>query len=268
MNRYAEMFASTRARDEGAFMPFVMLGDPDPTTCLDVIRALIAGGADALELGIPFSDPVADGPAVQAAAQRALAAGVRLRDCWKIVHTIRQEMPSIPMGLLVYANLVVAAGQNAFYATAADAGVDSILVADVPTIEAAPFVASARASGVKPVLIAPPNANEQVLQEVARLGEGFTYVVTRAGVTGADDEVHLTHSRLLDQLRAFNAPPPMFGFGISKPEHVLAALRAGAYGAISGSAVVEIVSRYATMGACCLASIESFVSTMKAATRN
>ena len=158
MTRYTEMFEALKRNGEGAFVPFVVLGDPTPEASAEIIRALIAGGADALELGIPFSDPTADGPTIQAAGQRALAAGVTPADCWGMLTELREEAPHIPVGLLVYANLVVNRGMADFYSKAAGAGVDSVLVADVPSIEALPFAECASAHGVDPVLIAPQNA--------------------------------------------------------------------------------------------------------------
>lgn len=267
-DRYAAMFAALRERGEGAFVPFVMLGDPDLERSLEVVRALIEGGADALELGIPFSDPVADGPTIQAAAQRALAAGVTPGDCWELLEQIRAGAAGTPIGLLVYANLVVGRGRETFYRRAAQAGVDSVLVADVPTLEAEPFCAAAREQGVAPVLIAPINIDEPRLRRVAELGAGYTYVVTRAGVTGADETVSLP-SELPKRLAALNAPPSVFGFGISRPEHVRAALAAGAAGAISGSAVVAHVERHVRGEldrAGMLDALRGFVGEMKAAT--
>lgn len=271
--RYRALFERLRAgpAPRGALVPFVVLGDPDLETSLEVIRALLRGGADALELGLPFSDPVADGPVIQAAAVRALAAGAAPARCWELLARVRAEAPDVPLGLLVYANLVVGPGLERFYRRAAEAGVDSVLVADVPTLEAAPFVAAARARGVAPVLIAPSNASDARLDAIARDAEAYVYVVTRKGVTGADRELDLRDAQaLLARLRARAAAPALLGFGISRPEHVRAALAAGAAGAISGSAVVAHVARFAA-GALdrpgLLAAVEGFVAGLAAATR-
>lgn len=251
MSRYDAMFA----RNEGAFGAFVMLGDPEAPP-LDL---LVEAGADMLELGIPFSDPVADGPVIQAAARRALESGCSVEQCFDLLARFRDRRPDVPVGLLTYANLVVARGMDDFYRRAAGAGVDSVLVADVPLIEAAPFAAAARAHAVAPVLIAAANTPAERLARIAALGEGYTYCVARAGVTGADEEVILDHRAMLDALRAAKAAPPVFGFGISKPAHVRAALAAGAAGVISGSAIVERIGDPITLAA--------FVREMKAATR-
>lgn len=265
--RYEALFARLARERAGAFVPFAVLGDPDGPRSRGVLEALVAGGADALELGIPFSDPVADGPTIQAADQRALAAGATPAGCLDIVRDLRAAHPDLPVGLLVYANLVVAAGVDAFYQRAAAAGVDSVLIADVPTLEAEPFVAAARRHGVAPVLVAPPNATPERLATIAGWCEGYTYVVARAGVTGARDALELTAQGLPAALEAAGAPPSLIGFGISTPDHVRAALRTGAAGAISGSAVVRIVERHAGSPPDALAAeLTAFVAAMKAAT--
>ena len=263
MSRYETMFRALRTRGEGAFGAFVMLGDPDLETSAAILDALVEGGADMLELGIPFSDPIADGPVIQAAAVRALRAGVRPADCFSLLRDFRSRHAQVPVGLLTYANLVLAKGRDAFYRSAAEAEVDSVLVADVPLFEAAPFLAAAREHGVAAVLIAAPNTPEPTLERIAAAGQGYTYCVARAGVTGADAEVRLG-ARVVEALKRFGAPSAIFGFGIGRPEHVRAALEAGAEGVISGSAIVRlVVDNPGGEGA----AVRDFVAGMKAATR-
>jgi tryptophan synthase alpha chain len=266
MSRYARCFARLAARGEGAFVPFVMLGDPDLPTSARVLRALLEAGADALEVGVPFSDPIADGPTIQAAACRALGAGATVAACFRLVADLRTEAPEIPVGVLTYANLVVRPGRERFYERAGAAGVDSVLVADVPALEAGPFVDAARNAGVAPVLIAPPDATDEALARIAGLSEGYTYCLARAGVTGADESVRLSHARLFGRLAALGAPPAVVGFGISRPEHVRAVLEAGAQGAISGSAVVQRVAEHLGDPGGMVRALRDFVSEMKAAT--
>jgi tryptophan synthase alpha chain len=265
--RYRVMFDRLASAGDGAFVPFAMLGDPDPGLSLEVLHALIAGGADALELGMAFSDPLADGPTIQAASGRALAAGIRPERAWSLVSEIRRRHPALPIGLLAYANLLEAPGLDAFYGRAAAAGLDSVLVADVPTHEAPVYVRAARRHGILPVLIAAPNGAEAHLREVARLSAGFTYVVTRPGVTGAEDPAQTGHAELLRTLRELGSPPPLLGFGISRPEQVRAALDSGAAGAISGSAVVRIIERLLGRPEALLEELRRFVAEMKRATR-
>ena len=259
--RYAAMFHRLQQRGEGAFGAFVMLGDPDVETSARILDLLVEAGADMLEVGIPFSDPVADGPTIQAAAERALRQGVTPPQCFDILSDFRRRHPDVPLGILTYANLVLAPGRSAFYRAAAEAGVDSVLVADVPAMEAAPFVASAIDAGIAPVLIAAPNTPRPTLERIARMGRGYTYCVARTGVTGAERAMELDHSSLLDMLSALGAPPPVLGFGISTPDHVARALDAGAAGVISGSAIVKLLETGDR------AAVGSFVAEMKAAAR-
>lgn len=265
MNRYAAMFDRLARERAGAFVPFVVLGDPEPGTSLAIVRQLAASGADALELGLPFSDPVADGPVIQAASTRALDAGVSREECWTIVEVVRKDNPELPIGLLVYANLVMHEGPEAFYARAAAAGVDSVLVADAPLQEADPLAEAARRHGISPVFIAPPNASDATLERIARQSEGYVYVVSRAGVTGADDELRQGAGRLMARLAALDSAPPMLGFGISSPAQVKAALQLGASGAISGSAVVRQIEQHRDDPVEMIAAIGRFVEQMKAA---
>lgn len=257
--RYAAMFERLEQVGEGAFVPFLMVGDPDPEASLAAALRLAGAGADALEMGLPFSDPIADGPVIQAAATRALAAGVRQADCWGVIRQVRDRHPELPIGLLVYANLVCHHNPADFYAQAAQAGVDSVLVADLPTDEAETVVADARASGIATVFIAPPNAGLDRLTRIAQLSEGYTYVTSREGVTGVDQRLRRDQSALLADLRHLGAPPALLGFGISNPDQVRRAMAMGAAGAISGSAVVQRIAEGSDLA--------TFVQSMKAATR-
>ena len=246
MSRYPAMFAALKERGEGAFVPFVMVGDPDPDTSEAVIEALIAGGADALELGVPFTDPVADGPTLQKAHVRALAAGVGFQDCLEVVQRVRRRHPWLPIGMLIYGNVPFAMGLERFYTECAQAGIDSVLLPDVPIRESAAFSRAAEEAGVDAVYIAPPSAAAETLDAVAAASRGYVYAVSRVGVTGterASSTVGLAES--VARLRADAAAPVMLGFGISTPEQVAEAIAAGADGAISGSATVKIVERYA-----------------------
>lgn len=282
MPRYPKMFARLTAAKEGAFVPFVMVGDPDPELSEAVIEAVIAGGADALELGVPFSDPVADGPTIQRAHLRALAAGVGFRGALAVVARVRAKHPELPIGMLIYGNVPFAVGLETFYAECAAAGIDSVLLPDIPVREGQPFSQAAEAAGIDAVYIAPPSASEETLDDVARTSRGYVYAVSRAGVTGTETEsstVGLAES--VARLREDAAAPVMLGFGISRPEHVAEAIGAGADGAISGSATVKIVEAHAPALLASAAGspererelkalseeLTAFVASMKAATR-
>ncbi|RUO35303.1 tryptophan synthase subunit alpha [Aliidiomarina sanyensis] len=264
--RYASMFTALQQKNQGAFVPFVTLGDPDLAQSEAIIRTLIDAGADALELGLPFSDPVADGPVIQAANIRALKHHVRIQDCFDLIARVRADFPEIPIGLLVYCNLVVANGSDSFYQRAAAAGVDSVLVADVPLREGKRFMSDAKAHGIAPIFIAPPDASEATLKQVAEYSEGYIYLLSRAGVTGANDTVNAPAEALIQTLKDAGGAPALLGFGIARPEHVQAAVRAGAGGAISGSAIVSIIANNLDAPDTMLKELHTFVQGMKAAT--
>ena len=255
MSRYASMFERLNA--EGAFGAFLMLGDPDLATSARLLEEVIDAGADMIEVGIPFSDPVADGSVIQAAARRALTAGVRVGDCLDLIGALRRRNNRIPIGILTYANIVVA--RAGFMRDAADAGVDSLLIADVPALEAEPYALEMLQTGLEPVLIAAANTPDATLAKIASHSKAYTYCVSRAGITG-------THAggkfdaALIDRLARLGAPPPIFGFGVSTPEHVRAALSAGAKGVICGSAIVDLISKREA--------VATFVQSLKAVTRN
>jgi tryptophan synthase alpha chain len=264
MSRYSAMFGACRARSEGAFGAFLMMGDPGREACLDYLDALVAGGADMIEVGIPFSDPVADGPVIQAAAERALRAGIRTADCLAMIAQFRGRHPDVPIGILTYANIVAARGATAFCKQLAAVGADSLLVADVPSIEAGTYHSAAEAAGIDLVMIAATNTPQVTLQRIASLGSGYTYCVARAGVTGADRTLQLgQHGDLFAALARYGAPPPVLGFGIATPDHVREALASGAAGVISGSAIVALVSQGAHRS-----ELQDFVARMKSATIN
>jgi tryptophan synthase alpha chain len=261
MSRYDEMFLRLKQRGEGAFGGFLMLGDPDVESSAKLLDALVEGGADMVEVGIPFSDPVADGPVIQAAADRALRAGVRVDDCFRLIAGFRARHPAVPVGILTYANLLAARGCDRFMADAAAAGADSILVADVPSLEAEPYATAAKQAGLDLVMVAAPNTPEAVIRRIANLSSGYTYCVARAGVTGTSARLALDHDRLFDLLHDAGAPPPVLGFGISTPEQVAEALKSGVAGVIAGSALVRLVDQPNATRA-----IADLVSAMKGAT--
>ncbi|PHR85501.1 MAG: tryptophan synthase subunit alpha [Colwellia sp.] len=270
--RYQQAFTDLAEKNEKAFIPFVIIGDPNAEQSFNVIKALIDAGADALELGIPFSDPSADGITIQMAALRALNSGINTDICIDILAKVREYAPNIPIGLLLYGNLVFARGIDDFYRDMAQVGVDSVLIADLPIRESLPFREAALKHGVAPIFIAPPNASEDTLREVSSYSRGYTYVLSRAGVTGVDviEESAQTTSpakSLISKLTQYHAAPPVLGFGISAPQQVKDALAAGASGAISGSAVVKIIENNLTNNDIMLTELTAFVKSMKDATK-
>ncbi len=241
MSRYEPCFRALRDRDEGAFIPFFVMGDPDYETSLAAVKAALDAGADMLELGIGYSDPIADGPSIQAADVRALRAGMNVARCFRFIREIR-EFSDVPIGLLVYYNLLLKRGVERFCRQAGEAGVDGILAADVPIEEAAPVVEGCAAAGVDPIFMVTPTTTEGRMEKILTQGRGFLYLVALLGVTGARGELHPETLRMLRRIRARTELPLCVGFGISRPEHVRALRLAGADGAIVGSAIVDLIA--------------------------
>lgn len=267
MNRYQQLFNQLTAKNEGAFVPFVPVGDPNPELSLQIIQTMVDAGADALELGIPFSDPMADGPTIQNANIRAFNGGISVEKCFAILTKIRAKNANIPIGLLIYANLVFKNGIDNFYAKCAKAGVDSVLIADLPVQYSPEFTGAANKYGIAPIFICPPNADDNVIKNIAKHGQAYTYLVSRAGVTGTENRANKPLTHLLDKLTQYGAPPAIQGFGISEPCQVTEAIKAGAAGAIAGSATVKIIEKNLNNPEKMLSELAEFVKTMKAASK-
>ena len=243
--RFEKLFSQLEEKNEGAFVPFIMLNDPTPEASLEIIRTVVNAGADALELGVPFSDPVADGPTIQGSHLRALDGGATVDGALNLVRQIREEFPDTPLGMLIYGNVPFTRGLDTFYEEFGAAGADAILLPDVPVREGAPFAAAAEKAGVAPVFIAPARATERTLEGVAKYSKGYIYAVSRDGVTGTEVESDtLGLDEVVANIHRYNGAPALLGFGISTPEHVADAVAAGAAGAITGSAITKIVDRY------------------------
>ncbi|HDN2510040.1 TPA: tryptophan synthase subunit alpha [Providencia rettgeri] len=267
MERYNQLFERLNNLNQGAFVPFVTLGDPDAETSLKIIDALIEGGADALEIGIPFSDPLADGPTIQNANLRAFKSEITPTICFELLSRIRAKHPTMPIGLLVYANLVFTNGIENFYIRCQKAGVDSVLVADVPMSESKPFREAALTHNIAPIFICPPNGDDALLQQIGEHSRGYTYLLSRAGVTGTEQRAQMPLTHLVDKLKQYQAAPALQGFGISEPEQVTEAIKNGAAGAISGSAVVKIIENNLDKPDVMLKALTEFVTKMKVATQ-
>lgn len=267
MERYSQLFERLNHLNQGAFVPFVTLGDPDAELSLKIVDALIEGGADALEIGIPFSDPLADGPTIQNANLRAFKSEITPTICFELLSRIRAKHPTVPIGLLVYANLVFTKGIENFYIRCQKAGVDSVLVADVPMSESKPFRDAAIAHNIAPIFICPPNGDDALLQQIGEHSRGYTYLLSRAGVTGTEQRAQMPLTHLIDKLKQYQAAPALQGFGISEPAQVTEAIHSGAAGAISGSAVVKIIENNLNQPDVMLKTLTEFVVKMKAATQ-
>lgn len=279
MTRYEDLFTRLDAANEGAFVPFLMLGDPNPEHSFEIIRSVVQAGADALELGVPFSDPVADGPTIQKSHIRALDGGATVDSSLELIRRIRATWPELPIGMLIYGNVPFTRGLDRFYREFQEAGADSVLLPDVPVREGKPFAEAAEAAGIDPIFIAPAQATEATLAGVAARSKGYIYAVSRHGVTGTERESSTTGlAEVVSNLQKFGGPPILLGFGISTPKHVSDAIAAGAAGAITGSAITRIIDDYTegehpepgriTNLAALQEELANFVAEMKAATKH
>lgn len=258
MKTYKDVFAHNRT----ALIPFFVLGDPDEQTSLDVIYSAIAAGADILELGIPFSDPIADGPTIQKADIRALAAGMTCGKALQMVEKVRQRF-DIPVGLLVYYNLVWQYGPERFYRDAARFGVNSILIADLSVDDADEVFPLAKAYGLETVFMVTPNATDQRIRLVASKTTGFIYAVSVLGVTGARDRLAQSAIDLIKRTKGLTDLPVCLGFGVSRPEHAAQAAAAGADGVIIGSRLVAMIEQHIRDRDQMLRSVEQFIRQIK-----
>ncbi len=240
----AEAFARCRSARRAAFVAYLTAGDPDLDTSADLLAALVDGGADILELGVPFSDPIADGPVNQRSATRALAAGARLDGILQLVARSRDRL-GVPIVLFTYWNPLHAAGIERFAERAARSGVDGVLCLDLPPEEAeAEAVPALRAAGLDTVFLLAPTSTRERERRAERLASGFLYYVSRTGVTGVHDALAPELLRQVRRLRRRLERPLVVGFGLSTPEQV-AAVGKLADGVVVGSALVLLVERHA-----------------------
>ena len=243
MSRLDDVFARLRAEGRTGLVTFTTAGDPDLPRSADVLRALDRAGADVLEVGVPFSDPLADGPVIQRASERALAAGGTLASALDVVAGVRGSVEA-GIVLFTYANPVLRMGLTDFMTRAADAGVDGALVLDLPIEEADDLRGAAAAAGIDPIFLLSPTTTDARIRRAAALGRGFLYGISRLGVTGARDTVAAGAGELAGRIRAVTDLPIALGFGISRPEHV-AAVGRWADAAVVGSALVDVIAREA-----------------------
>jgi tryptophan synthase alpha subunit len=234
--------AFARARKEGrvAFIGYVTAGHPDPAATPGLVRALAEGGADAVELGIPFSDPLADGTTIQRSTHAALEAGMTPKGCLDICRQLRAQGVVIPLIVLTYYNPILAYGQDAFVGDAAAAGIDGLIAVDVPAEEAEELAAGCRKAGLDFIPLIAPTSGDERIARAARLASGFIYCVSVAGVTGAREALPAEIAAFLGRVRQQTQLPLAVGFGISRREHV-EALQGRADAAIVGSAIVDVI---------------------------
>ena len=260
MSRLADAFAKDPVRG-GKFVAYVTAGDPSLGESADVLRALDRTGADVIEVGVPFSDPVADGPAIQRAVERALAAGGTLSASLELIGSVRGELRAAIV-LFTYVNPVLRMGVDQFVDRAAKAGVDGVLLLDLPIEESAAMRDALDRRGIDQIFLVSPTTTDARLKEAGNLGRGFLYAISRLGVTGARDAVAASAAPLVSRIRGFTTLPVALGFGISRPEHVTE-VNAYADAAVVGSAIVQVIEKAVAEGRPAAPDVERFVTWLR-----
>ena len=240
MSRIAQVFARARAENRAAFVAYLCAGDPDFDTSLEACRSVLRHGVDILELGVPFSDPLADGLTNQLAAQRALESGMNAERVFALTRRLREEFPTTPLVYYTYYNLVFANGVDAYVRAATAAGLDAMLTLDLPPEESAEVAAAAQRHGLSTVFIVAPTTPEERLPKIAAATTGFIYYVSREGVTGVRDQIAGGIPEALARIRRHTTRPVVVGFGISNREQVRQ-VAAQADGVVVGSALVNVI---------------------------
>ena len=244
MSAIKRVFGNLQARDEGALIGYVTAGDPAPEQTPVIAEALITGGVDILELGLPFSDPIADGPTIQAASVRALRAGTTPRMVLEMAREIKFKH-DVPVVVMTYFNPVFRLGLKPFFSYAKECLVDGVIVPDLPVEEAADYVKMAQVNGVDTIFLAAPSTSTERLTKIVAFSSGFLYLVSHFGVTGEKQDIGDSTIQLIKRVLPYTKGrvPLAVGFGVSKPEHARRIIEAGANGVIVGSAFVNVVQR-------------------------
>jgi tryptophan synthase alpha chain len=264
VGRLGDRFAELRSRGERALIPFLTAGDPDLDTTHDLVLAMVEAGADAIEIGVPFSDPMAEGPTIQRASERALAGRTSLRGVLQLVARLRPRV-DVPIVLMGYANNFLAMGDTGFAEATSEVGVDGVITVDLPPEEGAETYAALRKAGVDPILLAAPTTRPERLARLAQETRGFLYFVSLTGVTGARRSLSETLAGEVAAVRALSDVPVCVGFGVSTPEHA-AEVGSFADGVVVGSAIVDRIEQ-ADSRQEAIESVAAFVAELKAALR-
>jgi tryptophan synthase alpha chain len=262
MKTYKQVFSELADLNRAALIPFFVIGDPDFDTSLAIVKTAIDAGADVLELGIPFSDPIADGPTIQKADIRARNSGMSVAKALEFIRKVR-DYKDIPIGLLMYYNLIYQYGTEKFFSDCCQAGVNSVLVADLSIDDADEITSPAAKAGLDTVFMVTPNTSTERMKRIASKTTGFIYTVSLLGVTGSREKLSSTVAGLVGKLKKLTNVPVCVGFGISKPEHAAAIAAAGADGVIIGSKIVDLIETNLDKKEKMLADISTFLSDVK-----
>lgn len=247
MSRIKNTFNRLRKKNEKALIPYVMAGDPDLATTKALILAMEKAGCDIIELGAPFSDPLADGPTIQRAAIRSLGNHTTIADVLGLVADLRKET-EIPLILMTYYNLIFKYGEERFAADASFSGLDGVILPDLPPEEAGTLVAAAKKSGLDTIFLLAPTSTDERIRLVARASHGFIYYVSITGVTGSALSQDASIKQAVERIKAVTDKPVAVGFGISSPAQAAEIASSGADGVIVGSALVKVIEEAAGAG--------------------
>ena len=265
-HRIERRFDALRAQSRQALIPFITAGDPDPNWTVAIMHALVAAGADVVELGVPFSDPMADGPVIQVASERAIARGVSLRTIIGWVAQFRQQDQTTPVVLMGYMNPLERYGHDAFARDAGAAGVDGVLLVDCPPEELEALEESLGAQGISPICLVAPTTTPARMDVIAAKGKGYLYYVSFRGITGADRLDHSCIAAPLSEIRRHTSLPIAVGFGIKGPESAAIVARF-ADGVVMGSALVEVLAAADSLEDACQRAV-SFLAPVRQAMDN
>ncbi|MDD5326920.1 MAG: tryptophan synthase subunit alpha [Phycisphaerae bacterium] len=261
MKTYKELFSEL---NRTALIPFFVIGDPDFDTSFEIVKTAIDAGADILELGIPFSDPIADGPTIQKADIRARKSGLTVAKAREFIRKVK-DYKDIPIGLLMYYNLIYQYGTEKFFSDFYKAGVNSVLVADLSIDDADEVVPPATEAGLDTVFMVTPNTDKERMKRIASKTTGFIYAVSLFGVTGSRERLSGEVGGLVKKLKEVTSVPICVGFGISKPEHAAEVAGAGADGVIIGSKIVQLIENNLGNKKKCLSEISKFIGEIRKA---
>jgi tryptophan synthase alpha chain len=262
MSKIAKVFADLKAQSRKGLVPFITAGDPEPGITVDLMHALVRGGADVIELGIPFSDPMADGPVIQRASERAISNGMTLKHAIEIVKEFRQANSHTPVVLMGYANPIEHMGTETFVRTAKDAGVDGVLVVDYPPEECEDFAAQCKKAGIDPIFLLAPTSSQERIDRVGKVAAGYIYYVSLKGVTGSANLDTKAVAGIIPQIRAASQVPIAVGFGIRDAASAVA-IGQTADAVVIGSRIIQLLEE--TPSAQRVQSVERFLRDIREA---
>jgi tryptophan synthase alpha chain len=267
VSRITNQFNQLRSRGEAGLVAFITAGDPNLKTTAVLVREFERIGVDVVELGVPFSDPLADGPTIQVASERALKVGTTVEDVLSLVENLRREGVEIPIVFMTYYNPMLQFGLERFAQACAESGVDGIIATDLPPEEGRQWIAAARANNVDTIFLLAPTSTDARVEAVAKATTGFIYCVARLGVTGARETVSEELGETLTRIRQHTQTPIAVGFGISKPEQVRTVCQQlGSDAVVVGSAIVNLIAENTAESEKLVEKVSAFVGALKVAT--